>query len=57
MRLETQGADGRMQSVALPIDWAKSQTGDAIARVRSIDRLVGEAHTLKSCRSDRALHS
>lgn len=48
MRLETQGPDGRMQSVALPFDWSKSQTGDAIARVRSIYRLVGEGHSLRT---------
>ena len=48
MRLETLGADGRMESVALPFDWAKSQTGDAIARVRSIYRLIGEGHSLKT---------
>ena len=48
MRLETVGPDGRMQSVALPFDWAKSQTGDAVARVRAIYRLVGEGHSLKT---------
>ena len=48
MRLETLGPDGRMESVALPFDWAKSQTGDAIARVRSIYRLIGEGHSLKT---------
>ena len=48
MRLEVKGPDGRMTSVALPFDWAKGQTGDAVARVRSIYRLVGEGHTLKA---------
>lgn len=48
MRLEVKGTDGRMSSVALPFDWAKGQTGDAVARVRSIYRLVGEGHTLKA---------
>ena len=48
MRLEVKTADGRMTSVALPFDWAKGQTGDAVARVRSIYRLVGEGHTLKA---------
>lgn len=47
IRLECLGPDEHMQSVALPFDWAKSQTGDAIARVRSIYRLVGEGHSLK----------
>jgi len=42
MRLETLAADGRMESLALPFDWAKSRTGDVIARVRSIYRLIGE---------------
>jgi hypothetical protein len=48
MRLEVKAPDGRMTSVALPFDWVKGQTGDAIARVRSIYRLVGEGHTLKA---------
>ena len=48
MRLEVKTADGRMTSVALHFDWAKGQTGDAVARVRSIYRLVGEGHTLKT---------
>ena len=48
MRLEVKAADGRMTSVALPFDWVKGQTGDAVARVRSIYRFVGEGHTLKS---------
>jgi len=48
IRLEALGPDGRMQSVALPFDWVKSQAGDAIARVRSIYRLVGEGHSLKT---------
>ena len=48
MRLEVKAPDGRMTSVGLPFDWAKGHTGDAVARVRSIYRLVGEGHTLKT---------
>lgn len=39
---------GKVSSISLPFDWVKSQTGDAVTRVRSIYRLVAEGHTLRT---------
>jgi hypothetical protein len=37
-----------MSSVSLPFDWTRSASGDAVARVRAIYRLMAEGHSIKS---------
>lgn len=48
MRLQVRQADGPMQTVSLPFDWARRSTGDALVRIRNIYALVEEGHTLRS---------
>ena len=48
MRLQVRHPGGSMQTVALPFDWARRSTGDALVRIRNIYALVEEGHTLRS---------
>ena len=48
VRLEMRLKGQPRQSVVLPFDWAKSNVGDALARVRNIYVLVSKGHSLKS---------
>jgi integrase len=48
MRLQVRHQGGSMQTVALPFDWARRSTGDALVRIRNIYALVEEGHTLRS---------
>ena len=48
MRLQVRHQGGAMQTVALPFDWARRSTGDALVRIRNIYALVEEGHTLRS---------
>ena len=48
MRLQVRQPGEAMQTIALPFDWAKRSTGDALVRIRNIYALVAEGHTLRS---------
>ena len=48
MRLQVRHAAGSMQTVALPFDWARRSTGDALVRIRNIYALVEEGHSIRS---------
>ena len=48
MRLQVRQKGQRMQTIALPFDWAKRSTGDALIRIRNIYSLVADGHTLRS---------
>jgi len=48
MRLQVRSTGGPMQTVALPFDWARRSTGDALVRIRNIYALVCDGHTLRS---------
>lgn len=48
MRLQVRQKGQSMQTIALPFDWAKRSTGDALIRIRNIYSLVAEGHTLRS---------
>ena len=54
MRLQVRQPGEAMQTIALPFDWAKRSTGDALVRIRNIYALVAEGHTLRS--AEELLH-
>ena len=48
MRLQVRRPGEPMQTVALPFDWARRSTGDALVRIRNIYVLMEEGHTLRA---------
>ncbi|MCT0223866.1 site-specific integrase [Synechococcus sp. CS-1328] len=48
MRLQVRQPGASMQTVALPFDWARRSTGDALVRIRNIYALVHDGHTVRS---------
>jgi len=47
VRLEVRQVGSPKQAVFLPFDWAKSNVGDVLTRVRNIYQLVDEGHSLR----------